>query len=81
MIYFYKPGCFYCNEFEPIWNKFTNKNKHIRMRKINGDTHPSMIDKFNAGASLVQIYTGWIYEGPGLIKKMNKIMVNELSKN
>ena len=39
-----------------------------------------MIDKFNAGA-LVQIYTGWIYEGPGLIKKMNKIMVNELSKN
>ena len=40
-----------------------------------------MIDKFNAGASLVQIYTGWIYEGPGLIKKMNKIMVNELSKN
>ena len=47
IIYFYKPGCFYCNEFEPIWNKFTNKNKHIRMRKINGDTHPSMIDKFN----------------------------------
>ena len=40
-----------------------------------------MIDKFNAGASLVQIYTGWIYEGPSLIKKMNKIMVNELSKN
>ena len=43
--------------------------------------HKTMIDKFNAGASLVQIYTGWIYEGPGLIKKMNKIMVNELSKN
>ena len=40
-----------------------------------------MIDKFNAGASLVQVYTGWIYEGPSLIKKMNKIMVNELSKN
>ena len=40
-----------------------------------------MIDKFNAGASLVQIYTGWIYEGPSLIKKMIKIMVNELSKN
>ena len=43
--------------------------------------HKTMIDKFNAGASLVQIYTGWIYEGPSLIKKMNKIMVNELSKN
>ena len=43
--------------------------------------HKTMIDKFNAGASLVQVYTGWIYEGPSLIKKMNKIMVNELSKN
>jgi dihydroorotate dehydrogenase len=24
----------------------------------------------NAGASLVQVYTGFIYEGPGLIKKI-----------
>jgi dihydroorotate dehydrogenase len=35
------------------------------------------IEKLNAGASLVQIYTGFIYEGPGLIKKINKkIMLN-----
>lgn len=30
------------------------------------------IDKLEAGASLVQIYTGFIYEGPGLIKSINK---------
>jgi dihydroorotate dehydrogenase len=30
------------------------------------------IDKLNAGASLVQLYTGFIYEGPGLIKRINK---------
>ncbi len=30
------------------------------------------IDKINAGASLVQLYTGFIYEGPGLIKRINK---------
>lgn len=30
------------------------------------------MDKLNAGASLVQIYTGFIYEGPGLIKRINK---------
>lgn len=30
------------------------------------------IEKLNAGASLVQLYTGFIYEGPGLIKKINK---------
>ena len=43
--------------------------------------YKTMIDKFNAGASLVQVYTGWVYEGPSLVKRMNKIMANELSKN
>ncbi|MFD0792543.1 quinone-dependent dihydroorotate dehydrogenase [Mucilaginibacter litoreus] len=30
------------------------------------------IEKLEAGASLVQLYTGFIYEGPGLIKRINK---------
>jgi len=30
------------------------------------------IEKLNAGASLLQLYTGFIYEGPGLIKRINK---------
>lgn len=30
------------------------------------------IEKLNAGASLVQLYTGFIYEGPNLIKEINK---------
>jgi len=30
------------------------------------------IEKLNAGAALIQIYTGFIYEGPALIKKINK---------
>lgn len=30
------------------------------------------IEKLEAGASLVQLYTGFIYEGPGLIKEINK---------
>jgi dihydroorotate dehydrogenase len=30
------------------------------------------IDKIKAGAALVQLYTGFIYEGPGLIKRINK---------
>lgn len=33
------------------------------------------IDKLNAGASLVQLYTGFIYEGPGLIRRINKRLV------
>jgi dihydroorotate dehydrogenase len=30
------------------------------------------MEKLHAGASLVQLYTGFIYEGPGLISRINK---------
>ncbi|WP_299288143.1 quinone-dependent dihydroorotate dehydrogenase [uncultured Mucilaginibacter sp.] len=30
------------------------------------------LEKLEAGASLVQLYTGFIYEGPGLIKRINQ---------
>lgn len=30
------------------------------------------IEKLNAGACLIQLYTGFIYEGPALIKKINQ---------
>lgn len=30
------------------------------------------IEKLNAGADVIQLYTGFIYEGPGLIKAINK---------
>lgn len=33
------------------------------------------IEKIKAGASLVQIYTGFIYEGPGLIKRILKALL------
>lgn len=35
-------------------------------------TPQDALDKLNAGASLVQLYTGFIYEGPGLIGRINK---------
>ena len=35
------------------------------------------LDKIKAGADLVQIYTGFIYEGPSLIKKINKAILQE----
>lgn len=33
------------------------------------------LEKLNAGASLVQLYTGFIYEGPDLIKQINKAIL------
>jgi dihydroorotate dehydrogenase len=34
------------------------------------------MEKLRAGASLVQVYTGFIYEGPGLVKKINKALLH-----
>ncbi|MGE0587999.1 MAG: quinone-dependent dihydroorotate dehydrogenase [Cyclobacteriaceae bacterium] len=38
------------------------------------------IEKLEAGADLVQIYTGFIYEGPSFVKRINKTLVRRLSK-
>ncbi|APG58915.1 quinone-dependent dihydroorotate dehydrogenase [Christiangramia salexigens] len=38
------------------------------------------LEKLEAGASLVQLYTGFIYEGPALIKQINQAILNS-SKN
>jgi dihydroorotate dehydrogenase len=37
------------------------------------------LEKLQAGADLVQIYTGFIYEGPALVKKINKAILNQLN--
>ena len=34
------------------------------------------LEKLEAGASLVQLYTGFIFEGPALIKEINKAILN-----
>ena len=33
------------------------------------------IEKLKAGASLIQLYTGFIYEGPSIVKKINKELI------
>jgi dihydroorotate dehydrogenase len=38
-------------------------------------TAQDALDKLNAGASLAQLYTGFIYEGPSLIKKINNAIL------
>ena len=43
-------------------------------------TAEDAIEKLEAGADLVQIYTGFIYEGPGMVKRINKGLINYFSK-
>lgn len=40
-------------------------------------TAQDALDKLEAGADLVQLYTGFIYEGPKLIKDINKALLNK----
>ena len=39
------------------------------------------LEKLRAGASLIQLYTGFIYEGPGLIKQINKSILKNVLVN
>ena len=38
------------------------------------------IEKLNAGADLVQIWTGFVYEGPSLVKKINLSLLENLQE-
>jgi dihydroorotate dehydrogenase len=37
------------------------------------------IEKLEAGSSLIQLYTGFIYEGPQLVKEINKAILKRKS--
>ncbi len=38
-------------------------------------------DKITAGACLVQIYTGWVYQGPGMIRRILQGLLLKLQQN
>lgn len=51
-------------------------NKSFPIIGVGGIHSPEdALEKIDAGASLIQLYTGFIYEGPGLIKEINKAII------
>ena len=69
---------------KPVKNRSTEvirylsekSNKAFPIIGVGGiHTAEDAIEKLEAGADLVQIYTGFIYEGPGLVKAINKKIV------
>ncbi|MBL0342092.1 MAG: quinone-dependent dihydroorotate dehydrogenase [Bacteroidetes bacterium] len=69
---------------KPVFNKSTlllkyisNKsNKRFSLIASGGIfSAEDAMQKLNSGADLVQLYTGFIYEGPGLIKAINKALL------
>ncbi|WP_347374901.1 quinone-dependent dihydroorotate dehydrogenase [Aequorivita sp. Q41] len=53
-------------------------NKSFPIIGVGGiHTTEDALEKLAAGASLVQLYTGFIYEGPGLITQINKAVLKQ----
>ncbi len=55
-----------------------NSNKAFPIIGVGGiHSEKDALEKIEAGADLVQIYTGFIYEGPSLVKRINKAILAE----
>jgi len=63
-------------------NKFYRilKNKIIIIGVGGIDSGQSVYQKIINGASLVQLYTGMIYQGPGIVSKISEELINILDK-
>lgn len=68
---------------EPLKNKSNEVIRYIS-KKTNGNlpiigvggimNPKDALDKIEAGADLIQLYTGFIYEGPSIVKKINQYL-------
>lgn len=71
---------------KPIRDRSTDVIKHIA-NKTQGKmpiigvggimNEQDAIDKLNAGATLIQLYTGFIYSGPSLVKKISRSLAKK----
>jgi dihydroorotate dehydrogenase len=70
---------------KPVRNRSTEvirylaqkSNKSFAIIGVGGIfTTEDALEKLDAGADLVQVYTGFVYEGPGMVKKINQGLLN-----
>ncbi|TLP80408.1 quinone-dependent dihydroorotate dehydrogenase [Maribacter sp. ACAM166] len=73
---------------EPLKNRSTEvirflaekSNKSFPIIGVGGiHSAEDALEKFEAGADLIQLWTGFVYEGPGLVKKINKAILKKLA--
>jgi dihydroorotate dehydrogenase len=70
----------------PLTARSTEVIRYLRTKL--GDAYPIVgvggimspedaLEKLKAGANLIQLYTGFIYEGPGLVRRINEAIVQQ----
>ena len=73
---------------QPLNNRSTDiirliheySNKKLPIIGVGGImTTQDALDKINAGASLIQLYTGFIYNGPSFARNINKEIIKSLN--
>ncbi|MFO0435434.1 MAG: dihydroorotate dehydrogenase (quinone), partial [Sphingobacteriaceae bacterium] len=71
---------------KPLTQRSTEVIRYLKTKSNNafpvigvGGIHTAQdaIDKLNAGADLIQLYTGFIYEGPALVKQINNELIKQ----
>ena len=56
----------------------TKSNNAFPIIGVGGIHSPEdALEKIQAGASLVQLYTGFVYEGPAVVKSINKLLISQ----
>ena len=60
---------------------YKNSNKKVKIIGVGGvDSGESAFEKITAGASAIQLYTGMVYKGPGIVKEIKKDLISTLKK-
>ncbi len=63
---------------EVIRYLWENSGKSLDIIGVGGiDSPESALEKLNAGAKLIQVYSGMVYAGPGLVRDINQAILNE----
>ena len=61
---------------------YKDLNKDITIVGVGGvDSGKSAFEKISAGADAIQLYTGMVYEGPGIVKQIKKELISILKLN
>lgn len=72
---------------KPLMERSTEVIRYLREKlgpgypivAVGGIMRPEdAVEKLRAGADLVQIYTGFVYEGPGFVKRINKAILDKM---
>lgn len=75
---------------KPLTKRSTEVIRYLKQKSGNafpvigvGGIHSAedALEKLEAGADLIQLYTGFIYEGPKLIKDINERLINQTQKH